>query len=517
MRYLLITLFFATLAHSAEPRALDPLRVAVLYNSSVEKSAILARDYAKARGIPDSQVIGLPIVDKATLTRTEFQDQIRDPLRAKFSAEGWWRLAKDAQGIQQPIERDIDVLVCMKGVPYRIARAEAAVDPNHANANPQFGDKNEASVDSELCYIGISGLPLAGPLQNQYFKKEEPFAGSGLTHMILVGRIDGPTWADCARMIKDAFEVERTGLWGRCYLDQSGKYPLGDQWLKTIESRNIGLGIQTVMDANKDSFLTAYPMTDAAIYYGWYDFNKSGPWLNPDFRLKKGAVAVHLHSFSAEKLRSTDERWTGPIIASGAAATVGNVWEPYLQMTHHFDIMHKRLTQGYTLIESTYMALPVVSWNSLVIGDPFYRPFKHLMLAKGKVTESDRPYRVLRAATMRWGMNAAKRDEMIDRAAVKKNEGIFFEDRGLACRRQNLPDQAIDFFTSARLAYGNGTADALRCDLHIIDISREKGDLGAAVSLLRTISPRYDGIPESAALLAIRTILDPPQPETVRP
>jgi len=50
--------------------------------------------------------------------------------------------------------------------------------------------------------------------------------------------------------------------------------------------------------------------------------------------------------------------------------TLGNVYEPYLQMTHHFDIFQTRLLAGHTVVEAAYMALPVLSWQNVVLGDP---------------------------------------------------------------------------------------------------------------------------------------------------
>jgi hypothetical protein len=56
-------------------------------------------------------------------------------------------------------------------------------------------------------------------------------------------------------------------------------------------------------------------------------------------------------------------------------ATVGNVYEPYLEYVHRPDLLFEALARGDDLADAAYFALPVLSWQSIVIGDPLYRPF----------------------------------------------------------------------------------------------------------------------------------------------
>jgi len=86
-------------------------------------------------------------------------------------------------------------------------------------------------------------------------------------------------------------------------------------------------------------------------------------------------VAVHIHSFSAHTLRSATEGWCGPLVARGVTATVGNVYEPYLEYLHRPDLLLGALVRGDDLVDAAYYALPVLSWQCVVIGDPLYRPF----------------------------------------------------------------------------------------------------------------------------------------------
>ena len=54
-------------------------------------------------------------------------------------------------------------------------------------------------------------------------------------------------------------------------------------------------------------------MSDCALYYGWYADGVVGPFAQPSFRFMPGAVAVHIHSFSASTLRDPNANWVAPL------------------------------------------------------------------------------------------------------------------------------------------------------------------------------------------------------------
>ena len=63
-------------------------------------------------------------------------------------------------------------------------------------------------------------------------------------------------------------------------------------------------------------------------------------------------------------------------MAHGVTATLGNVFEPYPQYSPRPDLLLHALSQGRNFGDAAYYALPALSWQSVVIGDPLYRPFK---------------------------------------------------------------------------------------------------------------------------------------------
>jgi tetratricopeptide (TPR) repeat protein len=116
-------------------------------------------------------------------------------------------------------------------------------------------------------------------------------------------------------------------------------------------------------------------MSQIALYAGWYDPNVSGPFAQPHVEFMPGAFAYHLHSYSAQTLRSATNNWCGPLLADGTTATMGCVDEPYLQGTPNIGIFFTRWLNGFSFGEAVYASQAMLSWQTAVIGDPLYRPF----------------------------------------------------------------------------------------------------------------------------------------------
>ena len=140
-----------------------------------------------------------------------------------------------------------------------------------------------------------------------------------------------------------------------------------------IASHNYGF--ETVVDDKPETFSAGFPMSQIALYAGWYDPNVSGPFTEPKVEFMPGAFAYHLHSFSAQTLRSTTKNWCGPLLADGVTATMGCTDEPFLDGTPNVGIFFARWLAGFTFGEAAYASQAVLSWQTTVIGDPLYRPF----------------------------------------------------------------------------------------------------------------------------------------------
>ena len=133
--------------------------------------------------------------------------------------------------------------------------------------------------------------------------------------------------------------------------------------------RNIGL--ETVTDEKPETFSAGFPLSQVAFYAGWYDWNVSGPFTQPKVEFMPGAFAYHLHSFSAETIRSTTEHWVGPLLNKGATATMGCVDEPYLGATPDIAVFLSRfIHHEFTFSEAACIAELVVVAKYCCPGDP---------------------------------------------------------------------------------------------------------------------------------------------------
>ena len=484
-----------------------PQSVAVLFNSAVPESRRLAEMYAAKRGIPVENLVGLEMPKAADITRKQYEDSILSPLRAEFDRRSWWRRAKQNDGLFLPVINKIRVLVVMRGVPLRIQATPKGEKPAPAapkQANPLLG-RDDASVDSELALFGVETLPAEGILDNKFFRSKVPFEQAGLPFMVLTARIDASSVEICERLIEDAVAAENGGLWGMAYVDVANKFPQGDGWLNTVAAQNVASGIPTVVDRFDATFPRNYPMADAAMYYGWYAWSIDGPFLNPAFRFRRGAVAVHLHSFSAEQLTDPNRNWCAGLLSKGAAVTLGNVHEPYLHLTHDLGLLHQRLVEGHSWVEACWMAMPVCSWQAVVLGDPLYRPFLHLD-GSGVVVEEDKPYRAIRAALVRWAGKENERMQQLGQAARRTKEGVYHEAMGLEYMAGKRTAEAIKEFREAKGMYGEET-DQLRQALHIAAADHAAGQKDLAIRGLSDATMVYRALPEAQAAKAWLDIL----------
>jgi uncharacterized protein (TIGR03790 family) len=492
----------------------------VVFNESLPASRKLAETYAKARRIPAGNLVGLPVSMQETITRAEFTRTLADPLRKRFTENGWWTMSSGPEG-DQVTASTRRVIAVMAGVPLRIAEDPAGAAPGNATADPPptpagGQQTTAASVDSELTLLGVPGAAVASVVPNPYFRKNEAFATGAPPSLMLVGRVDGPTFPICERMIADAAAVEKTGLWGRVYLDLAMKgpgYEEGDAWL-VAAGRAFGTqGWPVLIDAHPQTLPTNFPMTDAAVYLGWYIRSPDGPFLNPAFRFRRGAVATHLHSFSATSIRGQSNEWCGPLLTKGAAAVLGNTWEPFLGLTTHLNIFSERLLDGYTLAEAAWMATPGLSWMNVVLGDPLYRPFANRKTTPPIRESSD--FQAYHAVLAQHGKAEDKEALLraVEAAALRRTSGVIWEALGVLVQTYKPGDmkRAAQAFEKAAKAYP-GVPDKIRCYLQVPDMQRRSNQTEGAIMDLKRIISEFPNAPETEAARVWLNLLQPSPP-----
>jgi len=353
----------------------------VIYNANSADGKELADFYCHERGIDPSNQIPLRAPLGEEISREEYDLSVAGPLRKIFQERGYWLVTKDMLNRPIVVASKIRTAALVRGMPLKIRQCSDYPGDGKVQPDP-YGSCNAASVDSELSVLGLFTPQISGLIKNplaENFSSESLQSPQTPPWLLRVGRLDGPTMESVRAMILNGIKVEREGLWGWGYIDLRGThdpaYMKGDAWIRRAGEEMRRHGIPVITDDLPGTIQEGFPVTDAAAYYGWYSERIDGPFADPAFRFVPGAVAAHLHSFSASTLRDPSKGWTGPLVMHGATATVGNVYEPYLIFTTDFGAMASVLLTGATLSDAYYAAQPVLSWMSVLVGDPLYRPY----------------------------------------------------------------------------------------------------------------------------------------------
>jgi uncharacterized protein (TIGR03790 family) len=371
--------------HAGEPGS----AVVVIYNQRLPESRQVADYYAQKRQVPPSQVFGFDLPVGEAMTRAEFLSNLQAPLLQHLTQNHLLVFgppppngeAKPKPGAQACVAAQIRYAALCYGVPAKILPDTNLVEAEALNLPPELR-RNEASVDSQLACLPSVHLhqPWAGPLKNPAYAATNPAPLHPTNGLLLVTRLDGPSAAIARGLVDKALEAETNGWWGRAYIDTrgltNGDLKIGDTMLLETARTCRRLGFETVVDENPPTFPASFPMSQIGIYAGWYDGTVSGPFTRPEVEFLPGAFAYHLHSFNAEVLRSTTAGWVGPLLAKGATLTLGNVFEPYLAFTPEISTFCARLIySGFSFGEAAWAAECALSWQTLAVGDPLYRPF----------------------------------------------------------------------------------------------------------------------------------------------
>jgi len=445
--------------------------VVVIYNSRVPESRAVAEHYAQLRQVPEKQVYGFPLTADEEMSRDQFRDSLQLPLAKKLESDGLWTFAsvtiaatngQPEHAVRKVVASKIRYAVLCYGVPLKIASDAGIHEIAAEKLRPEF-QRNDAAVDSELAWLPLvkTDFVLTGPFPNWLYGATNAAMLNPTNGILLVARLDGPT-ADIARGLADkAMQAEGDGLWGRAYFDARGlpktdtNYFLGDAWILGAAEISRRLGFETVVDDKPQTFAADFPMSQIAIYCGWYDGNVSGPFTLPKVEFMPGAFAYHLHSYSAATIRSATANWCGPLLAKGATATMGCVNEPYLVFTPNLAEFFLSLGGGYTFGEAAWAAQPALSWQTTVIGDPLYRPFGkspqllHAQLLRENSPLLDWSYLQLADLGLVRGASVAEVSSLIDNLTMTTNSAVLTEKLADLCEMQGKPSSAIEIYGRA--------------------------------------------------------------------
>jgi len=192
----------------------------------------------------------------------------------------------------------------------------------------------------------------------------------------LVTRLAGYDLADVKGTIDRASVAHNRG---KFVIDvQRGGDPAGDRWLReTVQALPKD---RVVLD---DSPEVLYNQSDVIGYASWGSNDSHRQQRHLGFHWLPGAIMTEYVSTNARTFARPPDNWnlglpfggssqslTADYIHDGVTGASGHVYEPYLQLTPHPNLLLPAYYRGRNLAESYYLAIPWLSWMNVVIGDP---------------------------------------------------------------------------------------------------------------------------------------------------
>lgn len=519
--FLLVSCFFvlAALLNAAHLSAATPQEDAaatvVIYNANDPNSKGLADFYCSARAIDPSHEIALSTTNVEEISRNDYDISIATPLRRELVNRGYWSVTQDMMNRPILIASSIRYAAVIRGIPLKIK--ECGDYPGDSQCQPApVGTVNAASVDSELSTLGLFSPQISGVLKNpvcnnasySVFNPQVPPA------LLFVARLDAPSVEAVRSMVVNGLRAEKEGLWGWGYIDlrsiTSAGYVQGDNWIRAAGAAMRRYGIPVITDDLPDTYQSGFPVTDASAYYGWYSENIDGPFADTFFQFVPGAVSAHLHSFSATTLHDPIKGWTGPLIQHGASASVGNVYEPYLAFTTDFGILCSSLLAGSNLADSYYAAQPVLSWMSILVGDPLYHPYACFAQADS-TSASKSVWTDYRRIILSHDGDVLKSAQDLVARAKQGGESLYLEALGAAQMDAGaLPAAEASFAMAFKMAKENTVQ--FRLLLENARCFEKKGNPAQGASLLRWGLLHYTTASQRGILLEWIARMDPIKP-----
>jgi len=384
MKWTVTAVMLVCVGAAVPVRAQTAENVAVVINDASPESKQVGEYYVKARSIPAENVIHIQTAPEDIVQPAAFVATIQQPIAAAL--------------VKANLQDRILYLVLTKGIPLRIAGTGGQ-------------DGTVASVDSELTLLyrrmtGQTASP-GGRIDNPYYLGAKPLTEARLfTHrdmdIYLVSRLDAFTVEEAIALVDRAGQTAREGS---IVLDQRDALVnrLGEDWLGLAAERltKAGHGERVVFET------TPKPARDVSSVMGYFSWGSADPQ-NRVRRVKMdfvpGAIAAMFVSTDARTFKeppaawmplNLDERSTwfggssqsllGDLIREGVTGAAGQVSEPYLQSAVRPEILFPAYLAGFNLVEAFYLAIPHVSWQTVVIGDPLCAPFARRSLAPSDI------------------------------------------------------------------------------------------------------------------------------------
>jgi uncharacterized protein (TIGR03790 family) len=381
----LFWLLGALFAASAAPAGAQTAEnVAVVINEASPESKQIGEYYIKARGIPAANVIRLQTSTDETVQPAVFFATIQAPIA-------------NALAKSNAFDRVL-YIVLTKGIPLRVL----------GTGGPEG---TVASVDSELTllYRRLTGRTVLtrGKVANPYYQGTKPIGeAKQFTHrdhdIYLVSRLDAFTVDEAISLIVKGEKPSRDG---RVVLDQRDALVnrMGEDWMG-LAAQNLakeGFGNRVTLETTPKPARGISPVIG---YFSWGSTDPQNRVRVTKMDFSPGALAATFVSTDARTFKEPPADWMptnvndraqffggtpqsliGDLIREGATGVAGQVSEPFLESAVRPDILFPAYLTGFNLIESFYMAIPHLSWQTVVVGDPLCAPFSKRTLSRSEI------------------------------------------------------------------------------------------------------------------------------------
>jgi uncharacterized protein (TIGR03790 family) len=343
--------------------AQGPDNVLVVVNDNSPLSRNIGEYYARKRAIPMRNVCHLHVDPGEVIARKDYDRAVAGSVAACL------RKAK--------LTEDILYIVTTAGVPLRI--------PGTTGGGMGV---DSASVDSELTLLYTdmhSGRPhvLPGSIANPFFAKRDARFSHPQFPVYLVTRLAAYDFDGVKGIIDRSLIAANRG---KFVIDlRSSGDETGDNWLRDAA---IHLPKDRVLFDQSTAVL--YDRTNVIGYASWgsNDRNRHRRFLG--FHWLPGAIMTEFVSTNARTFARPPENWTigndwkspqalfagspqsmtADYVLEGVTGASGHVDEPFLIMNPRPDILLPAYYSGRNLAESYYLAIPRLSWQNIVVGDP---------------------------------------------------------------------------------------------------------------------------------------------------
>jgi uncharacterized protein (TIGR03790 family) len=355
------TLALGLLAGCSALLAQDGENVLLVVNRADKLSRHIADYYIPKRGIPLQNVCKLNILaeDEEISWETYVEDVERPIARCLAKAN---------------LREQVLYIVTTMGVPLKVSGGGEGLAGEYC------------AVDSELTllYSKMQGkrFPRAGMVPNPFYRRQDqPFTHARFP-IYLVTRLAGYDFDDVKGIIDRSLAARNQGKF--VFDLKSDDDAEGNNWLRTAA---LALPAERVVIDASAKVLTEEK--DVIGYAGWGSNDPNRHRRNLGFQWLPGALVSEYVSTDGRTFQRPPPGWTigtwkdaagwfvgspqtltADYIHEGATGCSGHVNEPYLAFTPRPDQLFPAYFSGRNLAESYYLAIPALSWQNIVVGDP---------------------------------------------------------------------------------------------------------------------------------------------------